>query len=285
MTSELSFLNGQLLPLAEAHISVLDRGFLFGDGVYEVLACFGGRPFRLRQHQERLQNSLAAIRIDAAAAVEALWAALPDLLASGTPGADCSLYIQVTRGVAPRDHAFPKPAVPPTVFAMLMPLQVAEPKPARAITRADIRWDRCDIKSVSLLANCLLRQEAVDAGVAETLLLRDGHLSEGSVTSAFIVKDGVVYTPPLSADVLPGVTRDLVIELLQDTPHAVVGAPVTEAALRAADEIWVTSSTRDIVPIVELDGVAVGTGQAGPVWALALARYQAFRRAESLRRV
>lgn len=279
--SPIVYLNGMLMPLHGARISVLDRGFLFGDGIYEVVACFGGRPFRLAQHQERLRRSLAAIRIDAASALSVLWEQLPELLVTWEPDADCSLYVQVTRGAAPRDHAFPDPPVLPTVFAMLMPLKVTEPQPSRAISREDIRWSRCDVKSVSLLANCLLRQEAVDAGVAETLLLRNGYLTEGSVTSVFVVSEGRILTPPLSQDVLPGVTRDLVIELMASSASPVSEVPISEADVRSAEEIWVTSSTRDIVPIVELDGAPVGTGKAGALWREALSRYQAFRQAES----
>jgi len=275
------YLNGAILPLHQASIPVLDRGFLFGDGVYEVVACFGRRPFRLQQHQQRLLASLAAARIDGVRQVERLWRNLDELLTSWPEGADCSLYVQVTRGVAPRDHAFPHPAVLPTVLAMLMPLEVKTPVPGAAITRTDIRWSRCDIKSTSLLANCLLRQEAVDAGVAETLLIREGYLTEGSVTSVFVVIDGRPITPPLSNDVLPGVTRDLLIELMADSGTPIIEAPVSEARLRMASEIWVASSTRDIVPIVELDGQPVGDGASGPLWRLALSRYVVFRTATS----
>jgi len=278
---EMVYLNGAILPLHQATIPVLDRGFIFGDGVYEVIACFGGRPFRLEQHQARLTQSLAGVRIDGLRQVERLWRNLDELLSTWPKGQDCSLYVQVTRGVAPRDRAFPRPAVLPTVFAMLMPLEVKEPQPGEAITRPDIRWGRCDVKSTSLLANCLLRQEAVDEGVAETLLIRDGWLTEGSVTSAFAVVDGRLLTPPLSHDVLPGVTRDLVIELMADSATPVLETPVSEAQLRMASEIWVTSSTRDILPIVKLDGVPVGSGAPGPIWREALGRYVAFRTAAS----
>lgn len=276
------YLNGAILPLHQASIPVLDRGFIFGDGVYEVIACFGRRPFRLEQHQKRLQASLAAARIDALRQVERLWRNLDELLTTWPPGRDCSLYVHVTRGVAPRDHAFPHPPVLPTVLAMLMPLEVKQPTPGAAITRTDIRWSRCDIKSISLLANCLLRQEAVDAGVAETLLIRDGYLTEGSVTSVFVVLDGRPVTPPLSHNVLPGVTRDLVIELMADSGTPVIEAPVSEARLRLASEIWLASTTRDVVPIVELDGEPIGGGQPGPLWHEALARYLAFRTAASV---
>jgi D-alanine transaminase len=273
------YLNGAILPLHQASIPVLDRGFIFGDGVYEMIACFGRRPFRLERHQERLQASLAAARIDGLRQVERLWRNLDELFATWPEGRDCSLYVHVTRGVAPRDHAFPRPPVLPTVFAMLLPLEARTPEPAAAITRADIRWSRCDIKSTSLLANCLLRQEAVDAGVAETILLRDGHLTEGSVTSVFVVLEGRPLTPPLSHDVLPGVTRDLVIELMADSGTPVTETPVSEARLRLASEIWLTSTTRDIVPVVELDGQPVGDGRPGPLWRQALDRYLAFRKA------
>jgi len=275
------YLNGVILPLHQATIPVLDRGFIFGDGVYEVVACFGRRPFRLEQHQQRLTASLAAARIDGVRQLERLWRNLDELLSTWPEGRDCSLYVQVTRGVAPRDHAFPRPAVLPTILALLMPLEVNTPTPSAAITREDIRWSRCDIKSTSLLANCLLRQEAVDAGVAETLLVRDGYLTEGSVTSVFVVLDGRPITPPLSTDVLPGVTRDLVIELMANSATPVIETPVSEARLRLASEIWVTSTTRDIVPIIELDGLPVGDGKPGPVWREALTRYAAFRTAAS----
>ena len=274
------YLNGRFLPPGQAMVPVLDRGFLFGDGVYEVIPAYGGRLFRLEEHLARLEDSLAAVRIrnphDRAG-----WAALLTRLVADNGGGDQSVYLQVTRGAdSKRDHAFPK-GIAPTVFAMSTPMAPLPPGMAErgiaAITRDDYRWARCDIKAITLLANVLLRQEAVDAGAYETILLRDGHAIEGAASNLFIVEDGVILTPPKGPLLLPGITRDLVLELAAAHGQSAREAAIGEAQLRAADEIWLTSSTREIMPVTLLDGAPVNGGKPGPVWARMLAHYQAFK--------
>ncbi|APZ44113.1 D-amino acid aminotransferase [Acidihalobacter ferrooxydans] len=263
------YLNGRFLPLAEAQVSVLDRGFLFGDGVYEVVPAYGGYPFRLTEHLARLSASLAAVGI-AEPLDRAGWEALfAELLRRAGPG-DQSLYLQITRGAdVRRDHLY-RPQLAPTVFAMCSPL--AGP-PAEQLARGltvstlnDIRWERCDIKAITLLANVMLRQRAREAGADDAILLRDGLALEGTASSLFVVHDGVLTTPPKGTRLLPGVTRDLVLELAADNALAWREADITEAQLRAADEIWLSSSTREVMPVTVLDGANVGTGTPGPVW-------------------
>ncbi len=275
------YLNRAFLPLEEARISVLDRGFLFGDGVYEVIPVYSRRPFRLREHLVRLQASLDGIRL-ANPHSEAEWTALIRRLAAEADWADQGIYLQVTRGPAPRDHAFPA-EVRPTVFLMPMPLNPPAPALVEsgvcAVTATDDRWLHCDIKAVSLLANVLLRQRSVDAGCAETLLIRDGYLTEGSTSNVFIVRGGVIITPPKSHLMLPGVTYDVVLELARQhgLPHAVREIP--EAELRDADEIWLTSTPKEVLAVTTLDGRPVGDGRPGPVFRRMHAAYQAYKAA------
>lgn len=262
------YLNGELMPLGQACIPVLDRGFLFGDGVYEVIPVYGGHPFRLQQHLERLERSLKETRIPSPHTGEQ-WQEIFQSLIDTSPVADSGLYLQVTRGVAVRDHAFPE-FVKPTVFAMINPIK---PVPAEvlekgipAVVREDIRWNRCDIKSISLLGNVLLRQEAVEADAMESILTRNGQVTEGSASNVFVVKTGEILTPPKDELLLGGVTRDLVLELARRHGLPVREAVIREQFMRAADEIWVTSSTKEILPVTSLDGRPVGEGKPGPVW-------------------
>ena len=279
--SDTVYLNGAFLPLAQATVPVLDRGFIFGDGVYEVIPVYSAQPFRLDEHLGRLALSLEAIRIRNPLALAGWRRIVLDLIQANPHLEDQSLYIQVTRGVAPRDQAFPSPEVSPTVLAMSLPL--ATPSPAlvqsgvSAITALDIRWQRCNIKATSLLANVLLRQEAVDHGVAETLMLRDGYLTEGSSSNIFIVKDGLLLAPPKNQYMLPGITYDVVLELAQANGLPCRIGPVSEAQLRTADEIWLTSSTKEVLAVVALDGMAVHDGKPGPVFRRMYALYQAFK--------
>lgn len=271
------FLNGDYLPEQEAAIPVLDRGFLFGDGVYEVIPVFGGHPFRLEQHMARLSRSLAEVRIPDPHTREA-WAAVFHRILELNPGGDRSLYIQVTRGVmAHREHAF-SGELAPTVLVMVNP--IAPPDPAvleqgvSAVVMEDHRWSRCDIKAITLLPNVLARQHAVDAGATEAILVRNGLAIEGAASNLFIVVDGVLVTPPKDRQLLGGITRDLVLELAE-----AAGMPVMETALPAsrlleASEIWLTSSTREILPVTRLEGAPVGDGLPGPVWARMHALYQ-----------
>jgi D-alanine transaminase len=262
------YLNGEFLPLEEARIPVLDRGFIFGDGVYEVVPVYGRRPYRIASHLARLGRSLAAVRIANPCSTER-WEALITELVARQPHDDQSVYLQVTRGVARRDHAFPKDVVP-TVFMMSNPLvrparELVE-QGVRAVTTTDNRWYRCDIKSTSLLPNVLLRQFAVDHDAAEVVLLRNGFLTEGSASNLFIVRNGVVATPAVGHLILAGITYDAVVELARAGGLTVEQRDVPEAEVRAADEIWLTSSTRELLAITTLDGRPVGDGRPGPLF-------------------
>lgn len=267
-----AYLNGQFLPLAEARISPLDRGFLFADGIYEAIPVYSRFPFRLDEHLRRLQDSLDGIRLPNPHTLEQWRAIILRVIAEADFG-DQTVYIQVTRGADDkRDAPFPK-GVAATVFLFTAPLitpSAAQRESGVAtITAEDIRWARCDLKTVALLANVLMRQKAVDAGCAETIMLRDGFLTEGSSSNIFCVKDGVILTPPKDHRMLPGITYDIVLELAAQhgAPHEV--RPVSEAELRSADELWLTASSKDVLAITSLDGQAVGTGASagkpGPI--------------------
>lgn len=274
------FLNGDYLPSDEAKVSVFDRGFLLGDGVYEVIPVYNSRPFRLTQHMARLQNSLNGVRMQNPY-TEAEWSEVIQHLVEVNGGGDQAVYLQVTRGVAPRDHVFPE-GVEPTAFVMtnpIKPLPVSyKAEGIKAITVEDIRWAQCDIKAITLLPNSLLRQQAQDAGAQEALLIRDGLMTEGSASNSYAVIDGVLYTAPKDEKVLPGITRDLVLELAVSAGIEVKEEPVSLEALRAAEEIWISSSTREVLPVTVLDNQAVGTGKPGPVWQKIDTLYQQYKR-------
>jgi D-alanine transaminase len=277
--NDLVYLNGEYLPLAEAKIPVLDRGFIFGDGIYEVIPVYDRHPFRMRQHLERLRHSLDGVRM-ANPHTPAEWEALIAPIVEQAEWPDQGVYLQVTRGPAPRDHAFPKESRP-TVFVMATALSTPSAETVArgvaAVTAIDNRWLRCDLKSTSLLANVLLRQLSVDAGCAETILIRDGLLTEGSASSIFAVKDGTVLAPPHSSLVLPGVTYDVVVELAAQEGVPMSIRPIPEAELRDADEIWLTSSTKEITAVTRLDGQAVGDGLPGPIFRRLHAAYQVYK--------
>lgn len=277
----LVYLNGQFLPLEEARIPVMDRGFIFGDGVYEVIPVYGRRPLALEQHLDRLDHSLSGIRMDNPLSRDA-WRSLVTQLVQREPNDDQSLYIQLTRGAAPRDHAFPQ-GVSPTLFAMAKPLV---PPPAcwiqegvSAITHPDFRWLQCDLKTTALLANVLLRQQAVEKGAAECVLLRDGYLTEGAASNILVVVDGVLLSPPRNHLLLSGITLALVMELAMQHGILVEERPVPELELRRAEEVMLTSSTREIIPITVLDNQPVGSGRPGPVFTTLLSLYQGVKRA------
>lgn len=273
------YLNGEFLPLSQAKISVLDRGFLFGDGVYEMIPVYGGKPLRLAEHLRRLDNSLAGIRM-APPLDDTQWQAIFQRLIQGDE--DQSIYLQITRGVGSgRNHAFPG-NVPATVFAYCAPIAPIPASGAKAITVPDIRWQWCHIKAITLLANVLQRQQAVDEGCAEAILVRDGYALEGAASNLFAVVDGVLLTPPKGHEILPGITRDLVVELAEANAIPLQERKITLAELERAEEVWVTSSTREVLPIVELDGRKVGNGQPGLLWARMDALYQ--QRKEQLRK-
>jgi D-alanine transaminase len=273
------YLNGDYLPLAEARIPVLDRGFIFGDGVYEVIPVYDRRPFRLHHHLDRLQHSLDGIRL-ANPLSTAEWETVIGQIAAEAEWQDQGVYLQITRGPAPRDHAFPT-EVRPTVFVMASELSAPSAESVAhgvpAITAADNRWLHCDLKTTSLLANVLLRQMAVDAGCAETILIRNGQLTEGSASSIFLVKDGVVLAPPKSNLVLPGITYDVVLELAAAEGLATDIRPIAEAELRDADEVWLTSSTKEITAVTTLDGRPVANGEPGPIFRRMYGAYQTFK--------
>ena len=273
------YLNGTYLPVAEARVPVLDRGFIFGDGVYEVIPVFSARPFRLTAHLARLAQSLAAVGIQAPMTAPA-WITLIYGLIARNPQPDLSLYIQVTRGVAPRNHAAPDVSTP-TVFAMASPLATnADPTPVQVISLVDIRWQRCDIKAISLLPNVMARSAATAAGAYEAVLFRDGWLTEGAASNVFVINDAQIRTPPQSKYILPGITRDTLIEALADGPDTVQEVAITREEVVRASEIWLTSSTRDLVPVSHLDGRPVGTGVSGPTFRRVCEAYARFKAAE-----
>ena len=268
----IAYLNGSFTDLDQVRISPLDRGFLFGDGVYEVIPCYGELVFRIEQHLQRLEQSLASIQIKNPYA-RATWVELIVDLARRNGEDDQLLYVQVTRGVAPRDHAFPD--TQPTVFAMSRPWnRVVTPTPASSIVGLDNRWGRCDIKSVALLGNVLLRQDAIESGATENILLRDGHVTEGAASNVFVVVKGKIKTPPCSPLILRGVTRDVVLELAHQCGLNAGESDISEQELRDADEIWITSSSMELKPVIELDDSRVGGGQPGPVWTQVFAAFR-----------
>ncbi len=273
------FLNGKFLAIEDAKVSVLDRGFIFGDGVYEVVPVYSRVPFRLEEHLARLARSLSETAIRNPYS-RSQWRDFIFGVIDAQPFDDQGVYFQVTRGVAKRDHAFPKNAEP-TVFMMANPLVNPPPEQVQkggfAISAQDNRWLRCDIKSISLIGNCLLRQLSAEAGGAETLLFRDGKLTEASASNIFIVKRGVIQAPPKSHLILPGITYDVVTELARANGLPLELREVTETEVRAADEIWATSSSKEVFPIVELDGRKIGDGRPGPTFQRMYQLYQEFK--------
>ena len=263
------YLNGQFLPLADARVSPLDRAFLFGDAVYEVVPVYGARPFRLSQHLDRLDRSLAGIRMAPPLSHAGWWVVCKELIARNA-GEQAYLYVQVTRGVENgRSHAWPE-GLEPTVFAYATALEPAPPslfeRGVAAITAIDSRWARRDIKSTALLANVLLKKLSADAGAFETILIERGELTEGSSTTVHAITDGIIRTPENGHHILPGTTRDVVTELADRLGIRTESARISEAQLRAADEIWLAFATRGVLPVTALDGAPVGTGRAGPIF-------------------
>ncbi|WP_374326149.1 D-amino acid aminotransferase [Azonexus sp.] len=275
------YLNGQFLPLAQAGVSPLDRGFLYGDGVYEVIPVYSRRPFRIAEHLARLQATLAGIHLDNPLPL-AEWQGIVERLVEHAPWDDQSIYLQVTRGADDkRDHAFPPKSVPATVFAFASPLvtpsAAVRAAGVAAITVADQRWARCDLKVISLLANVLARQQAVEQGCAEALLIRDGYVKEGAASNVFVVKNGLLLAPPKTQLMLPGITYDVILELAEQHLQPLEVREIAEAELRAADEVWMTSSTKEVLAITTLDGEPVGDGRPGPVGERMWQWYQDFK--------
>ncbi len=283
--SLLAYLNGEYLPRSEACLPITDRGLLFGDSVYEVVPAYGGLPFRVSHHLRRLDRSLAAIRMHNPLD-HAQWQAVLERLSAQLPGQDQSIYLQVTRGAYPiRSHVIPQ-QVTPNVIAFTSVNPPRDPDSARrgikVITLTDIRWHRCDIKATTLLANVLARAQATEEGADEAILIRDGAAMEGSASNLFIVNNGLLLTPPDSEELLPGITRDLVLELARTAGAPYAQASIHESDLETAEEVWLTSSTREISAVVELDGRPVGKGVPGEHWYRMDALFQACK--ERLRR-
>lgn len=280
MDNKTVYLNGEYLPLADAKISVMDRGFLFGDAIYEVIPAYSGKLFRFQEHMERLDNSLASIRLVNPYDPEQWLAILTPLLDGNL---DQYIYLQITRGVgSKRDHAFPE-HVSPTVFAMcseIVPLPDLNTG-VKAISLDDCRWELCNIKATTLLANILLRQQAVEKGCAEAILIKDGYVTEGAASNIFAVIDGILITPPVDHAILPGITRDVILELAEQHKLPYSEDIISLEALKTASEIWLTSSTREIIPVVQLDNETIANGKPGPVWRTMSRLFQAYKQSLS----
>ena len=267
--NDIVYLNGEFIPGANACIPVMDRGFLFGDSVYEVIPAYAGRLFRLDAHLDRFSRSMGALDI-AEPMPRSAWEAVFDELVDRNGIEDALVYVQVTRGAGQvRDHGSVD-GLTPTVFAMAKPFPKLAPEVRaaglKAITLDDIRWQRCDIKATTLLANVLARKQAYAEGADEAILVKDGQVTEGAASNVFVVLDGLLITPPKTNEILAGITRDLILELASEA-----GLPFAEATLGAedlarAEEIWITSSSKEVLPVVQLNGAAVGSGSAGPLW-------------------
>jgi D-alanine transaminase len=280
MSEQICFLNGEFMPLAEARIPVLDRGFIFGDGIYDVVPVYGRKLFRFDEHLARLNRSMDKIRIPRPAGDEE-WLARCRHLVAARPEADQVVYIQVPRGVAPRDHVMPAHPVP-TVFMMSNALKPATAEQRHhgvaCVTARDFRWERGDIKSTSLLGNVLARQISADHQAVETIMFRDGHLTEASASNVWIAHEGALLGPPKSDHVLEGIRVELLRELCQDAGIAYNLRPISEADVRAADEVMLSSATKEILPVTRIDGEEVGhgalRGKPGPVYARLFEAYQ-----------
>ena len=276
-SDQIVYLNGEFMPLPDAKISVLDRGFIYGDGVYELVPVYAGEPFRMPHHLKRLQRSLDGIGLANPHGGERWEALLRDLIGKH-PWPNQGVYLQVTRGVAKRDHAFPV-GVTPTVFMMSNPLatptaeQVA--RGVAVVTAEDNRWHRCDLKTISLLGNVLMRQLAADQGAVETVMFRDGFLTEASASNVLIVKDGTIVVPPKDNYILPGITYDATMEFAReaDVPVEIRAVPKDEAL--AADEMWLSSSTKEVLAITTVDGRPFASGVPGAVFRKVWETFQA----------
>ena len=277
MENKTVYLNGEYIPLNEAKVSVLDRGFLFGDGIYEVIPAYSGHLFHFQDHLQRLENSLTGIRL-ANPHTRELW--LNILIPLLNPEHDQYIYLQVTRGVATkRDHAFPD-NIPATVFAMcsnIVPFTGLN-NGIKAISVDDSRWQFCNIKAITLLGNILHRQEAIENGCAEALLVKEGYVVEGAASNVFAVIDGILTTPAKSNSILPGITRDVILDIARKNDIPCGEDNISFAAIQTASEIWVTSSTREIIPVVELDSKLVGDGKPGSVWHIINHLFQAYKK-------
>jgi D-alanine transaminase len=276
----IAWLNGEFVPLKEARISPLDRGFLFADSVYEVLPVYGGRPFLFNAHIGRLERSLSAIGMNSPMS-RTEWGTLLEEFVQRNGGGEQFIYIQVTRGAEfGRNHA-PDPTLLPTIFMMASPLAELDAgvrlHGVDAVTVEDERWKRCDIKSTSLLPNILAKGVAARAGATEAILLANGELREGSSSAVMTVRDGAIYAPPEGMEILPSTTRDLALKLARRIGIAVHVESVSETALRSAEEVMLGFATRGVLPICRIDGQPIGSGQPGPIWAALQKAFEGYR--------
>lgn len=280
MSAKYVYLNGSFMPIEQATVSVLDRGFLFGDGVYEVIPVFGNNLLRVDEHLQRLGRSLSRISLDSPFS-DTEWKQRFDELLVRNPGNDRAVYLQITRGAYEKRDLKTQPGIEPTVFMMTLDVPPVDldvlRKGIETITIEDFRWNACDIKSTSLVANVMLRQQATNYGVLDAILIKGGNVTEGTASNIFIVKDNVLITPPTSRNLLPGITRDLVLELAGENDVKTEVRDVAATELRQADEIWLTSSTREIAPVVNLNDRNVGNGKAGPLWHKMINIYQEYK--------
>jgi len=276
MDNRIVYLNNQYLPLCEAKVSVMDRGFLFGDGIYEVIPSYSGKLFHFQKHMERLESSLSSIRLANPYDREQWLEILTPLLDENL---DQSVYVQITRGVTEkRDHAFPQ-NVTPTVFAMsstIVPFENLD-SGAKALSVDDSRWELCNVKATTLLANILLRQQAIEKGGVEAILVKDGYVTEGAASNIFAVIDGILITPPKGHEILPGITRDVILDLAKQNNIPYSEDIISLDALQTASEIWLTSSTREIIPVVQLDNETIANGKPGPIWKAMNQLFQAYK--------
>ena len=279
-TQNIIYLNGFYMPVEEATISVMDRGFLFGDGVYEVIPVFGNKLLRVDEHLNRLHNSLNRISLPNPHNNEE-WAEIFSSLLKKNDGEDRAVYLQISRGAYAKRDLTINAGHQPTVFAMVLPVTPPDIEVVSAgisvITVDDFRWNACDIKSTSLVASVMLKQQAGNANVEDAILIRNGVVTEGTASNVFLVKDGMILTPSTGRQLLPGITRDLVIEIAKNNSILVEEREVKEAELYSADEIWMTSSTREIAPVISLNGEAVGDGVAGEMWKRVMDLYQQYK--------
>lgn len=277
-------LDGALVATSAARVSPLDRGFLFGDGIYEVLPCYGGKPFRLQAHFDRFQAGLDALGITNPYST-ARWTELIQALIAANGGGDMGIYLEVTRGAARGRDFLPQPGINPTVFGFCWRLAAARPEQSEVgiavVTLQDIRWLRCDIKSVALLGPVMLRMEAGRRGADEAILIRSGRVAEGSSSAVFVVNDGRIITPPASHERLPSVTRLVVGDVLVALGLPLEVREIHLDELYTSDEIWLASSTREVMPVTRLDGRALGTEKPGPVWRRVFDGYQALKKREA----
>jgi len=284
-TTQIAYLNGHYLPLEQACISTQDRGFLFGDGVYEVIPVYQKQIFELTAHLQRLKNSLAATHIPNPHS-DTEWQTLCQTLVDKHPWPDQYLYLQITRGIqTPRDH-LPQDNLTPTVYAyssQLKPLsEHIHNQGISAITLEDIRWQRCDIKAITLLPNIMMKLAAKQAGADDAILIsKDGYVTEGTASNVFIVKDGTLYTPPTDHKILPGITRKVIEAIAKAQQIPLKEQQIAAEMLTQADEIWLTSSTKEALAVTQLNGQKIGKapyqGQPGPVWHTLRQHYQNYR--------